>query len=69
MEVFKENLYHGSDLYIQSMTSEERQNMKEKCFTVLELLVSLYKENGYEKQIFRSDITGKICLINFYSNS
>lgn len=62
MEVFKENLYHGSDLYIQSMTSEERQNMKEKCFTVLELLVSLYKENGYANEVFRSDIKGLMDL-------
>lgn len=47
--LFEKTLYHGTDSYVASMTEEERQDMKQKCFLVIEMLFNLYEKNEYLK--------------------
>ncbi|MBQ0050445.1 MAG: hypothetical protein KBT11_00100 [Treponema sp.] len=47
--VFENPLYHGTDAYVISMSEEERQDMKQKCFVVIDLLYKLYERNEYQK--------------------
>lgn len=47
--VFEEPLYHGTDSFIVSMSDEERLEMKQKCFLVIELLYDIYNKNEFQK--------------------
>ena len=45
----KTPLYHGTDDFIGCMSKEEREDMKKKCFLMIELLSKIYDDNEYEK--------------------
>ena len=47
--IFEKPLFHGTDAFIVSMTEEERQDMKQKCFLAIEMLFNLYEKNEYQK--------------------
>ena len=40
---------HGTDDFIGYMTKEEREDMKKKCFLMIELLSKIYDVNGFDK--------------------
>lgn len=45
----KTPLYHGTDDFIGCMSKEEREDMKKKCFLMIELLSKIYDDNKFEK--------------------
>lgn len=45
----KTPLYHGTDDFIGYMSKEEREDMKKKCFLMIELLSKIYDVNGFDK--------------------
>lgn len=45
----KTPLYHGTDDFIGCMSKEEREDMKKKCFLMIELLSKIYDVNGFDK--------------------
>ncbi len=45
----KTPLYHGTDDFIGCMSKEEREDMKKKCFLMIELLRKIYDVNGFDK--------------------
>ena len=45
----KTPLYHGTDDFIGCMSKEEREDMKKKCFLMIELLSKIYDDNEFEK--------------------
>ena len=45
----KTPLYHGTDDFIGYMSKEEREDMKKKCFLIIELLSKIYDDNEFEK--------------------
>ena len=45
----KTPLYHGTDDFIGYMSKEEREDMKKKCFLMIELLSKIYDDNEFEK--------------------
>ena len=45
----KTPLYHGTDDFIGCMSKEEREDMKTKCFLMIELLSKIYDDNEFEK--------------------
>ena len=45
----KTPLYHGTDDFIGYMSKEEREDMKKKCFLMIELLRKIYDVNGFDK--------------------
>ena len=45
----KTPLYHGTDDFIGYMSKEEREDMKKKCFQMIELLSKIYDDNEFEK--------------------
>lgn len=45
----KTPLYHGTDDFIGYMSIEEREDMKKKCFLMIELLSKIYDVNGFDK--------------------
>lgn len=62
--LFENPLYHGTDLYVVSMSEEERQDMKKKCFLVLELLFKLYEKNEFQKNYNKPTDDKKINELN-----
>ena len=50
MEKYLHNyLYHGTDDFISSLSKTDRDDMKKKCFLVIETLFKVYKDNNFEK--------------------
>ena len=45
----KTPLYHGTDDFIGYMSKEEREDIKKKCFLMIELLSKIYDDNKFEK--------------------
>ena len=45
----KTPLYHGTDDFIGYMSKEEREDMKKKCFLMIELLSKIYDVNGFDQ--------------------
>lgn len=45
----KTTLYHGTDDFIGFMSKEEREDMKKKCFLIIDVLSKIYDENNFEK--------------------
>ena len=45
----KTPLYQGTDDFIGYMSKEEREDMKKKCFLMIELLSKIYDDNEFEK--------------------
>lgn len=45
----KTPLYHGTDDFIGYMSKEEREDMKKKCFLMIQLLSKIYDDNEFEK--------------------
>lgn len=45
----KTTLYHGTDDFIGFMSKEEREEMKKKCFLIIDVLSKIYDENNFEK--------------------
>ena len=45
----KTPLYHRTDDFIGYMSKEEREDMKKKCFLMIELLSKIYDVNGFDK--------------------
>ena len=45
----KTPLYHGTDDFIGCMSKEEREDMKKKCFLMIEFLSKIYDVNGFDK--------------------
>lgn len=45
----KTPLYHGTDDFIGNMSKEEREDIKKKCFLMIELLSKIYDDNKFEK--------------------
>lgn len=46
----KTPLYHGTDDCIGYMSKEEREDMKKKCFLMIEVLNKVYDDYGFEKK-------------------
>ena len=46
----KTTLYHGTDDFIGYMSKEEREDMKKKCFLMIDVLSKLYNANGFEQK-------------------
>lgn len=45
----KTPLYHGTDDFIGYMSKEEREDIKKKCFLMIELLSKIYDDNNFDK--------------------
>lgn len=45
----KTTLYHGTDDFIGFLSKEEREDMKKKCFLMVDVLSKIYDENNFEK--------------------
>ena len=45
----KTPLYHGTDDFIGYMSKEEREDIKKKCFLMIELLSKIYDVNGFDQ--------------------
>lgn len=45
----KTPLYHGTDDFICYMSKEEREDMKKKCFLMIELLSKIYDDKNFDK--------------------
>lgn len=61
----KTPLYHGTDDFIGYMSKEEREDMKKKCFLMIEVLSKVYDENGF-KEKYNGINTKEVNDITYY---
>ena len=61
----KTPLYHGTDDFIGCMSKEEREDMKKKCFLMIELLSKIYDVNGFVK-VYSGEKWTQDAPINYY---